>query len=59
MVTLGVILIHNKGNAVNQAQIQRVAQGVTKVIDSSVPDLDEEGNPNGTNYFGAANTNFA
>lgn len=34
MIRLGLILIHNKGAATNEAQITKVLQGVTKITDT-------------------------
>jgi hypothetical protein len=43
MVRLAIILIFNKGDAINQAQIETLKQGITKVTDPH-DELDENGN---------------
>jgi hypothetical protein len=44
MIRLAIILIHNKGDVTNEAQIDRLLQGTTKVTDPQTG-TDEEGNP--------------
>ncbi len=44
MIKLAIILIHNKGDATNEAQITRLLQGITKVTDTQTG-TDEAGNP--------------